>query len=192
MKIWYVPSIAWNDDDLMKSAFVIIENNMSGVIGMNAMIKSIDNSLIEIRKANGTELIVCFSMLPIMLYKMVYRGKWDEAIKLCHICKDQSLWIALYALSLENQHLNAIIQSLTALQESDKILFFKKIKQLPTITQQNAEIQVYKKNYQTAENMYLNNHLIFRAIQLNIRLFRWKRYILTCVCLQKKSQIQQC
>merc|ERR1712154_192206 len=63
----------------------------------------------------------------------------------------------------------------TALEQPDKILFIRSIQSLPLLSQKDAEFALYRKQSKSAENILLQNDLIYRAIELNMRLFRWRR-----------------
>ena len=170
--IWYYPGIVWCDTDLIPYCFTQLETHN---IGQDAKIISIESTLVTIRKKNGDEEILNFSPLPLALHDAVRDGKWDKALRLCHICNDETLWGALTGLAIDNGQIEVALQGLTALEEPDKILFLRSILDLPLRSQKDAELALYRKNIKSAENILLQNDLVFRALQLNMRLFRWRR-----------------
>jgi len=170
--IWYYPGIVWCDTDLIPSCFTQLDAHE---IGQDAKILSIESTLVRIRKKNGDEQIVNFSPLPLALHNVVADGKWDKALRLCTLCDDETLWGALTGLAIDNGQIEVAVQGLTALEEPDKILFLRSILDLPLRSQRDAELALFRKNTKSAENILLQNDLVFRAIQLNLRLFKWKR-----------------
>ena len=170
--IWYYPGIVWCDTDLIPHCFTQIETHN---IGQDAKIISIESTLVTVRKKNGDEEIINFSPLPLALHDTIRDGNWDKALRLCHICNDETLWGALTGLAIDNGQIEVALQGLTALEEPDKILFLRSILDLPLQSQKDAELALYRKNIKGAENILIQNDLIYRAIQLNMRLFRWRR-----------------
>jgi intraflagellar transport protein 80 len=61
----------------------------------------------------------------------------------------------------------------------DKVQFVSHIKQLPSPERRNAELALFCHQPQQAEVIYLQAGLPFRAIELNMNLFNWERYLLT-------------
>jgi len=170
--IWYYPGIVWCDTDLIPYCFSQIE---ARDLGQDAKIIAIEGTLVSIRKKNGDEEIINFSPLPLALHDAVRDGKWDKALRLCHICNDETLWGALAGLAIDNGQIEVALQGLTALEEPDKILFLRSILELPLQSHKEAELALYRKKIKGAESILLQNDLVFRAIQLNMRLFKWKR-----------------
>ena len=60
----------------------------------------------------------------------------------------------------------------------DKVQFVSHIKQLPSPERRNAELALFCHQPQQAEAIYLQAGLVFRAIELNMNLFNWERYII--------------
>ena len=172
MVIWYYPGIVWCDTDLISYSIAKIDTHN---IGNNAKIISIEGTLVTIRKKNGDEEIINFSPLPLAMYDAIRDGKWNKALRLCNICNDESLWGSLTGLAIDNSQIEIALQGLTALEEPDKILFLRSIQNLPLQPQKDAELCLYRKNIKSAENILLQNDLIYRAIELNMRLFKWRR-----------------
>eukprot|EP01083_Nonionella_stella_P059430 155478_1 len=170
--IWYYPDIVWCDIDLLAYSIVKLDTNN---IGNNAQIISIQDTLIRVRKENGDEEMIKFSALPLTIYEMIRDGKWDKALRLCHICNEQSLWGALTGLAIDNGQIEIALQGLTALEEPDKILFIKSIQNLPLQSHKDAQLALYRTNIKSAENILLHNDLIYRAIELNLRLLKFER-----------------
>ncbi len=170
--IWYYPCIVWCDTDLISYSTTKIDISN---IGNNAKIVSIEGTLITIKKSNGDEEIINFSSLPLVMYNIINDGKWNKALRLCNICNDIALWGSLTGLEIDNGQIEIALQGLTVLEEPDKILFLKSIQNLPSQIHKDAELLLYRKNIKSAENILLQHDLIYRAVELNIRLLKFKR-----------------
>ena len=74
-------------------------------------------------------------------------------------------------------HLDTAEIALAAMKEVDKLHYILYIKDIPLEEGQNAEIALYQRRPDEAERILLqaNPPLVYRAIKMNIRLFRWKR-----------------
>lgn len=59
----------------------------------------------------------------------------------------------------------------------DKVQYITEIKALPSAECRNAELALLSHQPQQAESIYLQAGLIYRAIQLNIDLFHWERFV---------------
>eukprot|EP00484_Ammonia_sp_Unknown_P024564 CAMPEP_0197028854 /NCGR_PEP_ID=MMETSP1384-20130603/8445_1 /TAXON_ID=29189 /ORGANISM="Ammonia sp." /LENGTH=824 /DNA_ID=CAMNT_0042457919 /DNA_START=11 /DNA_END=2485 /DNA_ORIENTATION=+ len=170
--IWYYPSMVWCDADLLAYSVAKIDTQN---IGSNGKIISVEGTLVTVRKNNGDEEIINFSPLPLAMYDAIRDGKWSKALRLCNLCKDETLWASLTGLAIDNGQIEVALQGLTALEEPDKILFLRSIQSLPLQAQRDAELALYRKNSKGAENILIQNDLTYRAIELNMRLFKWKR-----------------
>lgn len=71
-----------------------------------------------IRRADGAIVVVGdVSPYPATLYDLIYRKKWEEAIKLCRFAKDQPLWACLAGLAISGNDLNTAEVAYAALEE---------------------------------------------------------------------------
>ncbi len=89
--------------------------------------------------------------------------------------KDEVLWSTLAVLSISGQQLDTAELALSALDEIDKVHFIQYIKTVPSVEGRNAELLLYRRRIEDAESVLLQSKLIYRAISLNLRVFRWSR-----------------
>ena len=59
--------------------------------------------------------------------------------------------------------------------EVEKLRYVLYIKEIPTIEGRNAEFLMWKRRSDEAESLLLQSGLTWRAINMNIRLFKWER-----------------
>jgi intraflagellar transport protein 80 len=79
-------------------------------------------------------------------------------------------------MAIDGNELNTAEVAFAAIEEVDKLQFIAHIKEIPTVEGRNSELYLFKGMIKEAESVLLQTGLIFRAIKLNIKLFRWERY----------------
>ncbi len=62
-----------------------------------------------------------------------------------------------------------------AIEDVDKMNFVNYIKSIPSLEGRNSAIALLKGQVKDAETLLLQGGLIYRAIKLNIRNFKWER-----------------
>jgi intraflagellar transport protein 80 len=80
-------------------------------------------------------------------------------------------------MAINSRHLDTAEIALAAINEVAKLHYILYIKDIPSEEGRNAELAVYKRHFDEAEQILLQATppLIYRAIKLNIRLYRWAR-----------------
>jgi len=89
--------------------------------------------------------------------------------------KENTLWATLAAMSIYQRELNTVEIALAAIDEADKVQFINYVKELPSEPSRNAALAVYQKRIPEAEQILLAARLFYRAIKLNIKLYKWDR-----------------
>jgi len=110
-----------------------------------------------------------------MLYEHVDKADFEKAIRMCRFVKEQTLWACLAAMSIYCRELNTVEIALAAIDEADKVQYINYIKELPSEPSRNAALALYCKKYSEAEGILLAARLFYRAIKLNIKLYKWDR-----------------
>lgn len=85
------------------------------------------------------------------------------------------IWACLACMACYAKNLQTAEESYAAINEYDKVAYIQYIKQLPLKPVQNAHLSMLSGNKKEAENIFLLNGLIFRAISMNIDLHNWDR-----------------
>jgi hypothetical protein len=80
-------------------------------------------------------------------------------------------------MAVNGRHLDTAEIALAAVNEVDKLHYITYIKDIPSEEGKNAELALYKRNVDEAEQILLQASppLVYRAIKMNVRLFRWHR-----------------
>lgn len=171
---WSYPSIVYVDKSLLPMTTVTKDG--TDYLKM-PQITSFFGTRVNIRRTDGALLNAKVSPYPSLLYEFVSRSKWEEATRLCRFVKQNELWACLAGMALDARHLDTAEVCLAAIQQVDKLHFIMHIKTIPSEEGRNAQLALYRRNIEEAESILLQAQppLIYRAIKLNIRLFRWNR-----------------
>jgi len=116
-----------------------------------------------------------------MLYEHVDKADFEKAIRMCRFVKEPTLWACLAAMSIYCRELNTVEIALATIDEADKVQFINYIKELPSEPSRNAALALYCKKYQEAEQILLTARLFYRAIKMNIKMYKWERALMIAV-----------
>jgi len=78
-------------------------------------------------------------------------------------------------MAIFHQQLDTAEMALAAIDEVDKLQFIQAVKAIPSIEGRNAELFLFRRMPDDAERILLQANLIYRAINLNIKIFRWEK-----------------
>jgi len=170
--VWCYPSACWTDQDLLQLSCIKSE---VGGLGRNPVVQGIRGSTIDIRRSDGGIQTLGIPLMPLRLSSYITQGQWDAAVRLCRLVKDTALYAMLAAMAIDSSQLKIAVQALVPLDLPDKLLFIEKTTALPLSEMREAELALFKRDADNAEYILIQADLIYRAIKLNIRLFRWQR-----------------
>lgn len=114
------------------------------------------------------------SPYPRVLYEHIDKADFEKAIRLCRFVKEHTLWATLASMAIYQRELNTVEIALAAIDEADKVQFINYVKELPSEPARNAALAVYQKKIPEAEQILLSARLYYRAIKLNIKMYRWE------------------
>ena len=181
--VWYYPNVVYVDKDLLLLSRS--SRDVSNEVGKMCVIDSFTGSLITVRRVDGRVVTLSISAYPALLYENSDRGQWAKAIKLCRFVKDRVLWACIAAMALYARELNTAEIALAAIDEVDKIQFINYVKMIPSEAGRNAELALFSKRHQEAEQILLQAKLYYRAIKMNIKLYKWERALDIAVANKK-------
>jgi len=174
--IWTYPQIAWTDRDLLAQTQYI--KDVANEFGKLSSIVNFRGSRIVVRRADGALVTTNISPYAGLLYTYTSRARWEEALKLCRWCQETQCWAALAGMAVNASNLDAAEAAFAALNHADKLEYLQYIKD-KVFSQQakNAEMALFKRQPEEAERIFLEGSppLLYRAIKMNIKLFRWER-----------------
>lgn len=212
---WYHPAVVYVDRDLLPATRVEKDGTMFGKL---ATITSFLGSRIKVRRADGAHVTTMILPYPVELHKFVNAKRWQEAVRLCRHCKSEAMWASLAAMAIHGLHLDTAEIALAATKHVDKLhfilygkkfediffsailflfliiyyfIFYFSVKEIPSGAGRNAELALYQRRYNEAEKILLQNNppLIYRAIKMNIRLFKWDRAL--DLAINNKAHVDQ-
>lgn len=172
--VWSYPQIAYTDRDLLP---MTVTTKDASDLGKLSEIVAFDASRIAVRRADGALVTTVIAPYAPMLYDFASSARWDEATRLCRFVEDDACWAMLAAMAVEARNLDVAELSLAALKEIDKLEYILHIKKVPSQEAKMAELALYKRCPDLAERILLQASppLLYRAIKLNINLFKWDR-----------------
>lgn len=171
--------------------------------GRNAHIMSFTNNRVSIRKIDGAVVLYMLASEISLLYELGRNSKWDECLRLCRHLKTNSggsgnsrtnmneilasggnannvtvcIWALLAVLALSKKQLNIAELCYAELNEVSKVEYLQYIQSIPSEEGRQAEMALFKRAPDEAERILLQASppLIYRAIKMNIELYRWNR-----------------
>lgn len=170
---WYYPAAIYIDKELMGMCKMVKDEPD---IGRDCQIVSFYGNNIALKKKDGSQKIVASSPYPSMLLELCNNNEWDKAIKLCRYIREEYLWAILACISLGMRHIETSEISLANINSIDKVQFITALASKPPVVRK-AELLMYFKKIEEAEELYLSKNLSYRAIMMNIKLYRWDRAV---------------
>lgn len=194
--VFYHPEVVFVCGDLLPAVTLQAQD-----YGRNAQLTSFSGQRVRVRKMDGSVVYTSVRQDVALLDDLVLGGRWDEAIRLCRHQRAQALWACLAALAINKKQLEAAETALAELDEVAKLEHIQSIRALPGEELRNAELLVFKKQYDDAERMLLQASppLLYRLIKMNLNLFRFSRALelaqrykvcLDIVCFYRKKYLQ--
>jgi intraflagellar transport protein 80 len=174
LNVWMQPSVMFVDRDLLASTMT---SSDAAEMGRNAQVVAFTGSRISIRRVDGSMVYSSISCDISILYDLIRSSRWDEATRLCRHQKSSTLWGSLASVALAKKQLETVEIALCELNEVAKVEYIQFIKSIPSEEGRQAEIMVYRRQIDEAERILLQATppLIYRAIKMNLRLFRFTR-----------------
>ncbi|CAK8674791.1 intraflagellar transport protein 80 homolog [Clavelina lepadiformis] len=172
LTIWFYPPALFVDQSILPSTQFQREYPE---LGKYAEISFYHENTVSVYREDGSLISLAVTPYPAVLHRLVSAGKWHEAVRLCRFAKDGALWGSLAAMSLKDRDLNTAEIAYAAIEEADKVECINEIKNIGSKEVKGAEMALFCGNSLEPEASLLHSGMIYRAIQLNIDLFRWER-----------------
>uniref|UniRef100_A0A1I8EJ94 WD_REPEATS_REGION domain-containing protein n=1 Tax=Wuchereria bancrofti TaxID=6293 RepID=A0A1I8EJ94_WUCBA len=170
--VWLYPATVFIDRDLLqKTVFENDENDFE----KSAYLYNFVGSHISIRRSDGALISSTITPFASILNAWVSANKWDQAIRLCRHMRESYLWGMLAVIATDVKNFYAAEIAYTALNEIEKVKFLSHLRAEQSNEVRMAMMTAFTRNFKDADAMLVQNGHIFRAIMLNISLFRWQR-----------------
>ncbi|VDN53941.1 unnamed protein product [Dracunculus medinensis] len=170
--IWTYPGVVFVDRDLLPK---IIINKECRDFGRSQQIISFIGNHISIRRSDGCLVPCGIPPFAVILISYIHSLKWDQAITLCRKMKEEHLWAILAAMAVDLNNFYAAEIAYAALDEVEKVNYLSSFRTLTSKEAKLAMMHGFKGNISKAESMFIQSGDFFKAIMLNISMFRWQR-----------------
>ncbi|KAE9554173.1 hypothetical protein FO519_002594 [Halicephalobus sp. NKZ332] len=170
--IWTNPSVVFVDKDLLQKSIVELEMND---LGKSPYITAFVGNVTTIRRSDGC-LVPC-SVPPFAsgIYSCIEKNKWDKAIKLCRILKNDVFWSMLASLSATSKNFYVAEIAYGELSEPEKVLFLNEIRNEKNPQVKNALMTLFNGNSRDSELSLAQNGFTFRSIMTCLSLFQFEK-----------------
>lgn len=183
--VWYYPSVVFVDRDLLPKTKLVRED--AEFTRSDQLIDFFGSRVTCRRGSDGAVLTYAIKPYPIRLFAHVKDNQWEESLRLCRFVKEPALWGILAALSVKHGNLHTAEAAYASIDESDKLQYIKYIADIPTQEGRNAELALFQRRQDDAEQILLQAGLIYHAIKMHLRLFNFERALQLAV--QHKTHI---
>lgn len=181
LHVWAYPNVVFVDKELLPLTRLVQDGSE---LGKMPHIMTFSGPRLGVRRLDGASVSVGVPPYPLLLYELVGGAKWDQAVRLCRFIKHDQLWACLAAMAIAASvgkgaaaSLETAEVALAALGCVDKLEFILHVSAIPSEEGRSAELALYRRCPEEAERILLQATppLLYRAIKMNIRLFRWAR-----------------
>lgn len=170
--VWFYPAVVFFDRDLQSST---ISEKDATEYGKNAVVDSFLDTVVTVRRADGSLVTANVSPYPALLHNYVTAKHWDDAVRLARFVKDDTVWACLAAMATAYKELNTAEVAYAAINEVDKVQYIHYIKEIPIKEARMAEMALMGGHISDAESILLQSGLHFRAIMLNLTTYNFER-----------------
>lgn len=182
--VWNYPNVVFVDRDLVK---LTCTSTDASHYGKGAKISAFSGSRITIGRADGASVSHQVSSFPEKLQSYAQQNQWARCTRLCRSSHDDMLWACLATMAIFSAQLDTAEVALAAIDEVDKLQYIQSIKRIPSVEGRTAELFLFRRLPDEAERILIQAGLHYRAISLNIKLYRWDR-ALELALKQKNSR----
>ena len=174
---WVYPNAVYLEKEILDGCRYEKDANN---IGKNCQILNFTGSFCNILKSDGS---LCSKTITpyagLLLNLLSYQDGIERGLKLCRYVKDKVLWTAFSAICINYREIQIAETAVASIDEVDKVNFIEKILKLKEQNYNENLISAYvlllSNRIDEAENILIQGKLIYRAIKININLFRWDR-----------------
>jgi intraflagellar transport protein 80 len=174
---WVYPNAVYLDKELLDGCKY--EKDASDV-GRNCQIQNFTGSFCNILKSDGS---LCSKTITpyagLLLNLLNFQDGIERGLKLCRYVKDKVLWTAFSAICINYREIQIAETAVASIDEVDKVGFIEKILKMREEKYNESLITSYvlllSNKIDEAENVLVQGKLIYRAIKMNVNLFRWDR-----------------
>uniref|UniRef100_A0A0K0EJI1 Intraflagellar transport protein 80 homolog n=1 Tax=Strongyloides stercoralis TaxID=6248 RepID=A0A0K0EJI1_STRER len=170
--IFTYPNIVFIDSELLNESIITID--LKG-IGSSPSLINFTGENICVLKSNGA--FITYSVPPSIqgLYDCINNSKWDQGVRICRNVKEPYLWSILAGMAVAERNVFIAEMAYSELDKADRVLFLSQIRKEKNLNLKNALFSMFAGRISEAETILLQSKYYFRAILLNIQMYRWER-----------------
>ncbi|KAG8035853.1 hypothetical protein G9C98_002979 [Cotesia typhae] len=187
LSIWLCPNcVHYSDKKIIRRTRIDKENNE---FGKQPSIVNIKNGIVTVRRGDGALIAISFYTFFTTLHHHIMNNKWQDALSLCRITKNNIIWTCMAVMATENKQLSAAEEAYAAIERYDKVDYIQYIDKISNKTEKLAEMSLLAGDLLAAEGILLQHGFINQAIRINIQMYNWSRALELAV--RHKKQIDQ-
>ncbi|CAD5229738.1 unnamed protein product [Bursaphelenchus okinawaensis] len=169
---WSMPSVVFTDRDLLAKTCITVENED---MGKSAFVVGFIGNGVTVRRSDGSLVIAYIPPFLGGLYKCFGKNEWDKALRMCRTIKEHYLWATLAGAAAINQNYRIAEIAYSELLEVEKVYYLGEISDETKKERRTASMALFNGNTRDAEASLIQSGDNFRAIMLNLSMFRFER-----------------
>ncbi|KAL7072197.1 hypothetical protein ACQ4LE_008505 [Meloidogyne hapla] len=168
-----MPTLQFVDKDLLTLSK--LELGDSSELTRGSIILSFVGNIITVRRADGSLFIYYVPPLVTALIQCTQHHQWEKALRICNSAKEEFLWATLAGLALAEKSFTIAEICYGQLKEAEKLLSLGELRSQPNPQMRSFQIALFGSRLREAETALLKSGHFFRAIMLNLSVFRFER-----------------
>ena len=189
VKTWHCATAFFVDPDLVATTTAV--TTFGRAFGDGVSIERFDGTRATIRGGDGAVSVSSASGETAAFFPALHEQcgdkQWDRAIRLCRFIRDDALWACLAVRAVAVDECDTAIIAYAALEAIEKVNFLRKARAAPSVARRSAELKLFRREPEEAERVLLGAGLVFRAVELNLRLMDWDRAL--ALALEHRTHI---
>ncbi|KAK0404495.1 hypothetical protein QR680_017478 [Steinernema hermaphroditum] len=171
--VWTFPSVVFADKQLLQRTTITVDGG--GNVSKSPQITNFHGNHVLVRRADGA--LVDLLVAPFFggLVEFVAESKWDKAIKLCRLAKDDALWALLAGCAAAEKNFYAAEIAYAAISEAEKVVFLNELRRETNPQMKSAQMVAFSGKVLDFEGALTRSGDIFRAVMTAVAMFQWDR-----------------
>jgi len=142
------------------------------------------------KSKEGARCAVPISPFLIMLHEAIDLVRnWKIVLQICRAINEPSFWAVCASCAIQSEEIDAAQEAFASLSMIDRVLFLDKVKKMKSPSARNAMIVLMQGRHADAEEILIQRGLAFRAVKMNISLYKWDRALALAKRLGKFNDV---
>ncbi|KAI6204717.1 Intraflagellar transport protein 80-like protein [Aphelenchoides besseyi] len=170
--VWSLPSVVFTDRDLLPKVIIDLD---SGDMGKSSFIIGFIGNGVAVRRSDGCMILSYAPPFLGGLIRSVNDSHWDRALRLCRTLKEDYLWATLAGMAATQHNYHVAEIAYGELFDVEKVWYLSEIRDETKQEMKSTHMSLFNGNTREAESTLLKSGRIFRAIMLNIEMFKFEK-----------------